>query len=377
MIIKVENTLTEKAQNTDLSFPEASGQAVIRWKNPNGFAASWAVQVGKTGEERAEVGLLGTAAVDGTAGTLTANLTYDHAADTPVYAIKYDQVVFERSITGTSGVAAPMTDGTITIQADSIHTQFDDTSGSPSYAYKAYFRNSVLNTTTTESDWLTSSPSFYSLGKIRERAKRKMLNAKSLTNDQIDDWVNEWLEDMTNTLIDVNEDYALGTTEIGFTGTAQQGTITAVDFKQVRRAWHKTGDTWYRMTKQELTGYNPDETFNETNPFYNMKGDNVIERKPHEVTGTIGLTYYKLNAVLDSDADLLPVAMRGYTRSFVRYCEAQAKKEDNKEQEAERLEAQADMAKERFKSEMTNRNKSGPSYIEIVEGMPNEDIVFW
>jgi len=35
------------------------------------------------------------------------------------------------------------------------------------------------------------------------------------------------------------------------------------------------------------------------------------------------------------------------------------------------------MAKERFKSEMTNRNKSGPSYIEIVEGMPNEDIVFW
>jgi len=377
MIIKVENTLTEKAQGTDLSFPEASGQAVIRWKNPNGFAASWAVQVGKTGIERSEVGLLGTAAVDGTAGTLTANLTYDHAADTPVYAIKYDQVVFERSITGTSGVAAPMTDGTITIQADSIHTQFDDTSGSPSYAYKAYFRNSVLNTTTTESDWLTSSPSFYSLGKIRERAKRKMLNAKSLTNDQIDDWVNEWLEDMTNTLIDVNEDYALGTTEIGFTGTAQQGTITAVDFKQVRRAWHKTGDTWYRMTKQELTGYNPDETFNETNPFYNMKGDNVIERKPHEVTGTIGLTYYKLNAVLDSDADLLPVAMRGYTRSFVRYCEAQAKKEDNKEQEAERLEAQADMAKERFKSEMTNRNKSGPSYIEIVEGMPNEDIVFW
>lgn len=376
MIIKVQNLLTENSPRTELSFAEV-GTTDLRWKNYSGMNQSWAIQIGETGQEKSEIRLLGTAAIAGTAGTVTAATTYDHPADTPIYGIKYDQVVFERSTDGTAGTAAPMTDGTLTIQADSEYTQFDDTSGSASYGYRVYFRNSVLETTTTESDWLTSTgPSFYSLAKIRERARRKMLNSDSIIDDQIDDWVNEWLEKMTNTAIKVNEDYALGTTEVGFAGTVQQGTITDTDFKQIRRAWHKTGDTWYRMTKQELTDYDPEETFNETSPFYNMKGDNVIERQPHNTSGTIGLTYYKLNAVLTSDGDELPVAMRGYTGSFVRYAEAQAKKDDNKPQEAERLEAQSEFDLKKFESEISNRNKSGPTMISIVEAMPNDDI-FW
>ncbi len=377
MIIKVQNLLTENAPRTELSHPE-EGTTDLRWKNYSGMNPSWAIQIGETGEEKAEVRVLETDAIAGTAGTITAATTYAHPADTPIYGIKYDQVVFERSTDGTSGEASPMTDGTLTIQADSKYTQFDDTSGSASYGYRVYFRNSVLEVNTIESDWLTSiGPSFYSLAKIRNRSRKKMLNSKSITNDEIDDWTNEWLEKMTNTAIDVNEDYALGTTEISFSGTAQQGTISNPDFKQVRRAWHSSGDTWYRMTKQELTDYNPEETFNETHPFFNMKGDNVIERQPHDTTGTIGLTYYKLNAVLTSDGDELPVAMRGYTGSFVKYNEAQAKKKDNKPQEAQGLESQAEFDLKRFESEISNRNKSGPTHISIVEGMPNDDVIFW
>lgn len=376
MIIQVENTLTEKAPRTELSFAEA-GTTVLRLKNVNGFSESWAIQVGETGEEKTEVRLLKAAAVSGVGGTVTAATTFDHPADTPVYAIKYDQVVFERATAGTSGTATPMTDGTITIQADSKYTQFDDTSGSASYGYRVYYRNSVLTTdTSTESDWLTSAGlGFYTLGKIRERSRRKMLNSDSITDDQIDDWTNEWLEKMTNTAIDVNEDYALGTTEVAFSGTAQEGTITATDFKHVRRAWHGGGSDWYQMTKMNFPDFKPNEEFNETAPFYYMKGDNIIGRQPHGNSGTIGLTYYKLNATLSNDTDTLPVAMRGYSSSFVKYNEAQAKKDDNKHKEAQDLEAQAEVDRLNFRQEMTNRNKSGPTFIKMVEGIPNDDLI--
>ena len=375
MIIKTENLLTEDAPRTELSFAEA-GTTVLRLKNVNGFSESWAIQVGETGEEKTEVRLLKAAAVSGTDGTVTAATTFDHPADTPIYATKYDQVVFERSTDGTTGTASPMDDGTVTIQADSKFTQFDDTSGSASYGYRVYFRNSVLEVTTTESDWLTSAGlGFYTLGKIRERSRRKMLNSDSIIDDQIDDWTNEWLEKMTNTAIDVNEDYALGTTEVGFSGTTQEGAITADDFKQVRRAWHKTGSENYRMTKMDFIDFDPNETFNETAPYYYMKGDTTIGRQPHGVSGTIGLTYYKLNATLSNDTDTLPVAMRGYTSSFIKYNEAQAKKDDNKHKEAMELEAQAEFDRINFRKEITNRNKSGPTYIDFVEGIPNDNTV--
>jgi len=373
MILKCQNLLTESAPETKLSFAEI-GTTALRGQSSSGFSPSWAIQIGKTGEEKSEVRVLGTAALGGTAGTITAATSYDHPADTPIYGIKYDQVVFERSTVGTSGTATPMTDGTVTIQADSDVTIFDDTSGSASYGYRTYFRNSVLNVTTTESDWITSAGyGFYTQAKIRERARARMLNSNSIDDDKINDWINEWLEKMNNTAIDVNEDYSLGTCNVGFSGTAQEGTITNDDFKQVRRAWHTTGDTWYRMTKNEFANVEPNEEYNETDPHFYMKGDNVIGRIPHNTDGTIGLTYYKLNATLASDTDTLPVAMRGYTSSFVKFCEAQAKKDDNKATDAEKLELQAEFDRKQFEKEISNRNKSGPTFISIVEDLGDSE----
>lgn len=372
MIVKCLNNLTDNAPKTELSFAE-TGTTALRWKNYSGFSPSWAIQIGETGEEKSEIRLLGTAAISGTAGTITAATTYDHPADTPLYAIKYDKVVFERSTDGTAGTATPMANGTVTIQPGGEYTIFDDTSGSASYAYKTYFRNSILDVTTVESDWQTSAGyDFYSQAKIRERAKARMLN--KVDDDKINDWINEWLEKMNNTAIDVNEDYSLGTCNVGFSGTTQEGTITSDDFKQVRRAWH-TGDgsTWYRMTKKEYANVEPNEEYNETDPHYYMKGDNVIGRIPHNTAGTIGLTYYKLNATLSNDTDTLPVAMRGYTSSFVKFCEAQAKKEDNKATEAEKLELQAEFDRKQFGNEIANRNKSGVTMISIVEDLGDSE----
>ena len=377
MIIRQENTLIEDTPKTYLSASESAGTSVLRWKNNSGFSASWAIQLGETGEEKSEVLLLDTGVPVAASGTTTANSTFEHPADTPIYAIKYDQVVFERSITGTSGVAAPITDGTLTIQADNKYTQFDDTSGSVSYTYKTYYKNSVLNVTTSESDWIIPGGySMYSLGKIKERTRGKLLNNTYISDDELTDWSNEWLEDMTNTAIDVNQDYVLGTTEVAYSGTAQEGTISAADFKQVRRAWHSSGNSTFMMIKQDFTDFTPNEEFNETRPFFYMKGDSIIGRNPHGSSGTISLTYYKLNAVLDSDSDELPVCMRGYSRSCVKWCLAQGYRKDKMITEAEKLEMQVEMDKERFKRELTPRHKSGPSYIKIVEGFPTEEEMF-
>ena len=376
MIIKTLNTLTEDAPKTYLTFAE-DGTTALRWKNFSGFSPSWAIQIGETREEKSEVRLLGTATIAGTAGTVTVATSFEHPADTPVYAIKYNQVVFERATVGTSGTATPMTDGTVTIQPDNKYTIFDDTSGSVSYAYRTYFKNSVLNVTTAESDWITSAGySQYSLGKIKERIKGKLLNPDYVTDDMITDWTNEWMENMTNTAIDVNEDYVLGTTQVAFSGTAQEGTITDADFKQVRRAWHSSGNNTYMMIKQDFIDFTPTEEFNETRPFFYMKGDSIIGRNPHGNSGTISLTYYKLNAVLDSDGDELPVCMRGYSSSFVKWGLAQAYRKDKMITEAEKLELQAEADKERFKRELTPRHKSGPTYIEMVEGFPTEEEMF-
>src|SRR5258707_3690917 len=97
MLIKTRNILTDFSEKTYTTNGEVSGTNVLRWENPDIFNASWGVQVGETGEAQSEIVLLGASTPAGTAGTLTANTLYEHPANTPLYAIKYDQLVFERS----------------------------------------------------------------------------------------------------------------------------------------------------------------------------------------------------------------------------------------------------------------------------------------
>jgi len=376
MLIKAKNNLTDQAHFSYLSQGEASGAATLRVKNINGFTASYAQQIGKTGEELAEIVVLGTAAPSGTALSITGTTRYAHAADTPIYQIKYDQVVFERSTAGTAGTATVMTDGTVSITPDSLYTVFDDTTGASSYAYKIYFRNSITAATSAESDWLTpGGPSFYSLAKLRDRIKNKLRSANYVKYDSIvDDWINEWLERMNNIAIDVNKDYQIGTVDVAFSGTAELGTITASDFKEVRRVWMTTNGTdFYMASKISLIDYTPQTTFYETQPNYYMQGDNVIGRKPADSSGTARISYYKMNAVLDSDADELPVSMRAYTKSFVDYGLSQAYYLDGKLNEGDRYLQSANQEAEKFRSEITPRSKSGPQYISITDDISADD----
>ena len=376
MIIKTNNNLHIGAPKTFLTNLEAAGTNILRWKNPSGFNASWAIQIGEVGEEQSEVVVLSTSTPSGTAGTLTANDLYAHPSDTAIYAIKYDQVVFERSTTGTSGTATPMTGGTITYQADNLFTQFDDTSGVTTYAYRSRFRNSVSGSTTSQSDWLTSAGfDFYSLARIRERIKRKLWNSDYIQDDTIiDDWINEWKDEMSNAIIAVNEDYAMGTIDIAF-GTAGYGTVTTTDFSQIRRIdITYNGQDFYFSTKQHISSYDPNQVFSSIHPYHNWLGDTIFQVHPPESGGSARIAFYRFGTTMINDTDILPLPMRSYTKSFVDYGLSQAYLKDEKLDHYDRSIALANVAKAEFLSKLSPRDQSSQTMVDIVEAVDAQSL---
>jgi len=368
MIIKTLNNLQDSSPRTFLSTTVNSGGTQLAVKNINGFSPDWGIQIGETGQEQSEMAIIGAAALSDGTLNLTSALRFEHPEDTPIYSVKFSQVIFKRSTTGTAGTATGI--GTVTIQADSQFTQYDDTSGVSNYAYKTTFYNPVLAVESSESDWTTSSGyTPYSLYKLRDRIKSRLFSSNYIKDPQdMDNWINEWLERMNNTAIDVNEDYSMGTTSVGFSGTAEYGTITATDFKQIRRYWYtNNGTNFYAGTKMEQTQVLPDQSFNETQPYFFMMGDNVIGRRPNETSGTANINYYKTSPQLVNDADELPVYMRNYTTSFIDYCHGLALQKDGKMNEGEKKLQRAEYELERFKKELTPRVKTGSTIIDIVE----------
>jgi len=369
-LIQTRNLLHESSPKTRLTNAEEAGTTVLRVENSTAMTAGWALQIGEVGGEQTEV-VLGTAANVGTINVSTTD--FEHPADTPVYFIKYNQVVFERSDTGTAGTATPMTNGTIEYQANDPYTVFDDTSGSSTYGYRTYYRNSALTTNSTESDWFTfAGPAFYSLAKIRERAKAKLWNAEWLTDDVVDDWINECKDIMVNKVIQTNEDYALGTAEVAI-GTSGLGTITTADFSQVRRVWITyNGVDEFQSTKMSSNDFLPTQYFSSAHPYHYFMGDDIIAVKPAEL-GTAKLVFYRFGTTMVNDTDELPLPMRSYTDIFVDYVYAQALGKDEKFTEKNNQMVFVASNVQDFVSSLGARDKSGPTMIDIVEMVSGDD----
>lgn len=373
MILKVKNFLDQSAPTTYLTQIENTGTATLHVQNAVGPSAQWALQVGKTGEEKSEIVVLNSSDPSGTTYVLAGTTTFDHPTDTPVYGIKYNQIVWKRSTTGTSGTAAAF--ATTNITPDNDFTQYDDTSGASTYAYKAAYYNSAIGTISSDSDWIMGSGyDFYSLANMRQRMKDKLFSTGFIGDDSIiDGWINEYLELMTNAAIDVNEDYNLGSTNVTFSGTAEMGTIGTADFKSIRRVWMTTNGTdWYVAQKMQPVDVRPNQVFNETMPYYFMYDQNQISRWPHDNGGTAAILYYKLTATMTNESDTLPQTMRGYTKGYVDYCMAQARYKEGKFAEGQAFEASAMAQLDKFKREMTPRNKSQSSTIQILENVGDE-----
>ena len=378
MILKTKNDLIISAPKTYLTNDEVAGTTVIRWRNPSGFGSSWAVQIGETGEEKSKVYVLNGAA-GATQGTLTGTTHFAYSADSPIYATKWDQIVFERSTIGTVGTATPMTNGTVTIQADHEFTQFDDTSGSSTYAYRTYFRSSGLAVNSTESDWITPSGfTFYSLAGMRQRVRDKLWDSNFIKDDLvIDNWINEWRDQMVNSLISVNEDYAIGTVNVAF-DTAGLGTVTTTDFKQPKRIEVTyNGSDYFLSTKRDLNTYFPNETVNSAHPYHNWEGNTVLKVMPSTEAGTAKIWYYKTGTPMVNDTDELDLPIRSYTDSFVNYALGMAYQKDGKANEAQNKLNEANNQKNMFVVQSTPRDKSSQTFVQIQEVTSGDDSSIW
>lgn len=375
MLIKIENNLDKLSQNSFLSSNVTAGTVILPIKNISNFQSSWAVQVGKTGEEQTEIKILSAGAISGTSLTTTVNTTYPHPQDTPVYNVHYDSIIVKRSTSGTAGTATAITSGTISITPDSYYTEYNDSAGAASYAYKTQFYNSFNGDLSSDSDWLVpGGPTFYSKAKLRSRVKDALFNSGFIGDDSIiDDWVNEALEEMNTAAVKVNKDYLLGTTSIAF-GTAGLGTVTASDFMYPRKIEVTyDGNSYTPTINIALNEYDEVTRFTGYNPRHSWQGDNVFQILPKGDAGTARMIYSKGEALLDNETDELPFPMRRYTRFFVEYGLYRAQGKDQKESSENSHYSRAKSIKADFINEITPRDQTGPQYMSFVNELNAND----
>lgn len=377
--ISVENSLAVHGHKTYLSTGVASAATTSPAKNTTGFTTQYAIQIGETGQDQTEV-VIGTVA-SGTSFTHPA-LAFDHAADTSIYNLKFNQVVFEKSTAGTAGTASPIASGTISYTPDHWDsdlqlslTIFDDTSGASTDAYRTMWRNSVLGSNSAESDWITpAGASFYSLAAITERVKNELWNSTYIQDDKrIHNWINELKDNWTNSVISLNQDFALGTVNVGF-GTNGFGTVTTADYSDVRRIWVTyNGVDKFQSTKQSVNDPFPDQIFSSSHPYHRWLGNTVFQVSPSDTAGTAELVFYRFGTTMVNETDELPHPFKSYTDAFVGYGVAKAAFLDNKLEKYDRKMGELGSMKNDFLSNIVPRDRTGPQYIDLVDPTNGED----
>lgn len=374
ILVSVSNNL-DQLQTTQLSYLLAnvsSAGTTVLVKNINPFSVNSAIQLGKTGESQSEVRIPQGTASGGTIN-LTSALLYDHSLDTSVFDIHYDQIIFKRSTVGTAGTATAI--GTSNITPNSEFTDFDDTSGAATYAYKTQFLNSVSGDLSSESDWfIPGGPTFYSLQKLRQRGKDALYNANYLKSDDIlTDWISEWGELMTNAAIKVNKGYSIGTVSYAF-GTSGYGTITEAGFKVADKIEVTTdGVTYTPSTEIPMNQYSESDNFSSLAYSHSWEGDNRFRILPFGALGTARFSFSKINTPLVNDADELPLSLRSYTTGCIEYLLYRAYDNDNKDQQADKHYGRFQLSKNDFINEITPRDQTGPKYINLAEPLSADD----
>lgn len=156
MIITAFNPDIPEQELTYLSLAVQPGTASITVKNNEEFALNDRILLGAMGTETAEIVSVTGAVTPGTALTIGPTI-FGHNPDDPVTRLRYDQVKFYRSTTGTTGTYTLLTTVAMDVDnADSI-TVYDDTVGLATYFYKVSYYNSVSTLESTQSDAIPGS----------------------------------------------------------------------------------------------------------------------------------------------------------------------------------------------------------------------------
>jgi len=149
-VIKNHIELLDNAQLTYLTAATTGGStAALTVQSIKEFAVNQVLLLGEFGDEKSEiVKTHASTAPSGSTITLTAAVTFDHAIDTPVYILDYDQIEFSHAdtITGSKSVLA-----TENIEADNTETIYKDSTETAGYYFTRY-KNSIETTYAGYSD---------------------------------------------------------------------------------------------------------------------------------------------------------------------------------------------------------------------------------
>lgn len=288
-----------------------------------------------------------------------------------MYQVHYDQFILYRSITGTVGGGSFASIATTSITPDNQYTQYNDTTGSASYAYYVQYYNSVNGDLSGSSSiFIPGGPTFYSLQSIRQRAKEKLYSANYIREDGIlNNWINECYELLVNSAIKVNQGYMIGTNQYGF-GTNGYATITDSSFKQaVKIEITYDGVTYIPSTEVAVHNFTESDYFNAYSPRHSWIGETVFEVLPHNSAGSAKVTYAQRFTPLVNDSDELTQTLKAYTTAFVEYVLSVAYGLDQKDiQQQEHFQKFVAYQNE-FVAGIIPRDVTGPKTIDMTESI--------
>lgn len=376
MIIKTDNLeLIKDAPKTYLTSGVSAAGVTLSVKNVAGAVANLYALVGEIGEENSEIKLI--SGVSGKDLTVAA-LTNDHAADTVVYIVSYNQVRIYKSTAGCSGSFSLNT--TVDITPDSITTDEEVTVGTAD-AVKTTFYNEAG---TGESGFSPCIPytgfTFYSVRTLTDRVASLFGDPdfKVLKRNDVANWLAECADKLQAVAIEADESYDLQYVAIPMAADKElYGTSDGfpTDFKSEKKLFITyDGTNNYRASFRDFQDFDPDDAHSQTTPIYYFQGDQVGIKPVGVSGGTIKLWYYARTSRLDDDSDELPSVMRDYTDAFINYGLWRAFYGDKKWEAGDRYKALFEADKMNFASEISSRHKDRPRFVKSSD--PDEAYLF-
>ncbi len=318
MVITAYNTETDDLERSFLSNSISAGATDLVVKNNDRFAASQRVQIGELGREKTEVVTVGS--VTGGTGVTVSALTFPHSADDPVYVLRFDQVKFYRSTTGSDGTYTLISTQALDVDNDTLTTTYDDTVGLATYFYKVSYYNSVSTLESSLSDpVLGSGYTRGAVGFMIDEVLREVADENEMFTSRTEllGWFNEVNDDLltrskkpysflhtraaysrtaaATTLPFPSDMWKFDRLDYVFTDTAGNATTYPVRVKSLSEFRNSYGDSSLGDANDELQFIALDDT------------SDVLRLWPRSLTSATNvfyIYYWKLPTELNSEGDL-------------------------------------------------------------------------
>lgn len=231
MVIPVYNPSTDNLERSYLTQGISLGVSAITVDNNNNFAQNDRIMIGEMGREKTEIVTV-TGAVSAGQSLTIGTTVFPHEANEPVTRLRYDQVKYYRSTTGSSGTYTLLTTVAMDVDNADLLTNYDDVSGVASYYYKVTLYNSISTLESSLSDPIAGSGySRNSVGFMIDEILREVgdQNEEFTDRTEILGWFNEVNDDL---LLKVRRPYSFLHTRVAISRVANtaSGVGTYIDF---------------------------------------------------------------------------------------------------------------------------------------------------